>query len=88
MNDKYVTIKPNKKDIGFIIQLVMVVIMLIIGGISLFIKDVKPYFYLALSLNMVVLVVNNFLFMKKKYFWIVYVAFAIYLFILFLQGVM
>lgn len=87
MNDKYVTIKTDKKQLFFIIQIIAVVIMLVIGGVSLFNKDFKPFFYLALSINMIVLMVNNFLFLKKPYMWLVYLAFAIYTFIIFIQGI-
>lgn len=88
MNDKFVTIKMQKKDKFFILQIVMVLIMLTIGGVSLFIKDFRPYFFLLLSINMIVLIVNNYLFLKRPYIWIVYAAFAIYTFILFLQGIL
>ena len=88
MNDKYVTIKTDKKQIFFIIQIITVCILLVIGGVALFNKDFVPYFYLLLSINMIVLMVNNYLFLKKKKIWIVYVICAIYTFILFLQGIM
>ena len=88
MNDKYVVIKKDKKEIFFIVQIVMVILMLTLGIVSLFIKDFKPYFFLLLSLNMLVLVVNNYLFLKRKYMWIVYLAFAIYTFYMFIKGIM
>ena len=87
MNDKYVTIKTDKKQLFFIIQIIAVAIMLVIGGVALFNKDFTPYFYLALSINMLVLIVNNFLFLKKPYMWLVYLAFAIYTFVLFIKGI-
>ena len=88
MNNKVVTIKREKKDIFFGIQIVAVLILLTIGGVALFIKDFKPYFYLLLSINMLILIVNNYLFLKRPYIWILYGIFAIYTFILFLQGIL
>ena len=88
MNDKVVTIKMQKKDKFFILQIVAVLIMVTVGIVSLFIKDVKPYFFLLLSINMLILVVNNFLFLKRPYIWIMYIVFAIYTFIIFLQGIL
>ena len=88
MNDKVVKVKTDKKKLFFIIQIIAVSIMLVIGGVSLFIKNLLPFFYLALSINMIVLTVNNFLFLKKPYMWLVYLAFAIYTFILFIKGIM
>ncbi len=86
MNDKYVVIKSDKKQLFFIVQIIAISIMLIIGGVALFNKDFKPYFYLMLSINMLVLIVNNYLFLHKNHMYFIYAAFAIYTFIIFLQG--
>ena len=87
MNENFVTKKRDKKSIFFTIQIITVLIMITIGIVSLFIKDFKPYFYLLLSINMLVLTVNNFLFLKRPYIWLLYFGFAIYTFIIFIQGI-
>lgn len=87
MNIKSITIKKDNRKIFFIVQIVAVVILLAIGAVSLFIKDLKPYFYLLLSINMLVLVINNFLILKRPYIWLLYIALAIYTFIIFIQGI-
>lgn len=88
MNNNVVNLKVGKNNVGFAIQIVAVLVMAIIGIVSLFIKDLVPYFFLSLSINMIILAINNFLFIKRKYISFVYLACAIYTFVIFLQGIL
>jgi len=88
MNSNIVDLKMNKKNIGFIFQVIAVIIMAIIGIVSIFIKSFVPYFFLSLSINMIILAINDYLFIKRKYMFLVYLGCAIYTFIIFLQGIL
>lgn len=88
MNNNVVDLKVDKKNIGFAVQIIVVLIMTIIGIISIFVNTLVPYFFLSLSINMIVLTINNYLFIKRKYALFIYLACAIYTFIIFLQGIL
>lgn len=88
MNTKVIEIKTDKKSIFFTIQIIAVLVMLIFGIVAIFEKSYEGVFFLILSLNMIILTINNFLFLKRKYIWILYIALAIYTFIQFLLRVL
>ena len=88
MNNNVVNLKVKNNSVGFVIQIIAILIMAIIGIVSIFINDLVPYFFLSLSINMLILTVNNYLFIKKDKMSIVYLACAIYTFIIFLKGIL
>lgn len=88
MNNNVVNLKADKKNIGFVVQIIAVLVMGIIGIIAIFVNSLVPYFFLSLSINMIVLAINNYLFIKRKYVMFLYIACAIYTFIIFLQGIL
>ena len=83
-----VELKTDKRQIGFIIQLICALILLIFGLVALFTENFLDIVYLLVSINMIVLTVNGLLFLKKGKFVLLYVAVAVYFFVLFLKGIL
>ena len=87
-NVEIVEIKRDfKKVFGFVLQIIVVLGLLGIFITSLFISSLKPFIFLAFSINMLCLIFNNIVTMKKRYMNILYLIVAIYTFVIFINGI-
>lgn len=77
----------SKKIVGFILQILAVVGLIGVFITSLFISSLKPFIFLAFSINMLCLIYNNIVTLKKKHMSILYLIVAIYTFVIFINGI-
>ena len=82
MNTKVVDVKIKRLfNPTMVIQFFLFIALIVVGIMFIFNKDIYNYFYGVLSLNLIMLAINNTLFFHKKYMNYLYIIFAVYLII-------
>jgi len=83
-----VEIKTDKKRLMLILQIVCAILLVIFGAVSLFMEKYMEWVYLLIFINMVVLIINNSLFLKKMKMNIIYIIVAVYFLVKFIIGIL
>lgn len=79
MNTKIVDLKEySSKEVGLLVQVVLVELMIIFAIISLLSEAFWPAFYAILSMLMFTMAYNNIKFYKRKYMTSVYILVGIF----------
>lgn len=79
MNTKIVDLKEySSKEVGLLVQIVLVELMIIFAIISLLSEAFWPAFYAILSMIMFTMAYNNIKFYKRKYMTSIYILVGIF----------
>lgn len=78
--------KDIKKTIGFIAQIIGIVLLIVFSIITIFNDSMKPILFLMLSINMLILTYNNIVTIKRKYMNVIYLIVAVYTFVIFITS--
>ena len=88
MNTNVIEIKSDKKRLMLILQIICAVVLVIFGAVALFLEKYMEWIYLLIFINMVILIINNSLFLKKMKMNILYIIVAVYFLVRFIIGIL
>ena len=88
MNVEVIEIKPDKRRLLLLLQLVCAVALVIFGAVSLFTEKYQEWVFLLIFINMVVLIINNTIVLKRMKMNIIYIIVAIYFLVKFIMGIL
>ncbi len=72
-----IELKPKKQPISITLQIVFVIGVLVVGVVTLFVKELMPLLYAMLSLTLFTMAWNHYKITRKKKLAILYVVFGI-----------